>query len=176
MKNTHRINGLIYITSGDEIKDCHVVNIHTSEVYFLKGYYGMQPNTKKIILTNDPILIADGIQSIEPDAVKWLNDNSSCEEVEIDNRPKISSFEKGFVMGNPNYNKIIIAKHQTIENRSNYSISLNEVYETKEIEEEAEIKKLLEKAFQAGWNKNQWPLAMPDFEKWYNKIKQEQQC
>ena len=138
MKNTHRINGLIYITSGDEIKDCHVVNIHTSEVYFLKGYYGMQPNTKKIILTNDPTLIADGIQAIDPDAVKWLNDNSSCEEVEIDNRPKISSFEKGFVMGNPNYNKIIIPKHQTIENRSNYSISLNEVYETKEIEEEAE--------------------------------------
>ena len=42
-------NQNIYITSDEEIKDCFVINTHTNEVYFLEGYYGMQPRTKKII-------------------------------------------------------------------------------------------------------------------------------
>jgi len=59
-------NQHIYLTSEEEeIKDCWVLNTHTNQVYFLKGFYGIQPITKKIILTTDTDLIADGVQAIE---------------------------------------------------------------------------------------------------------------
>ena len=76
-------NQQIYITSDEEIKDFWVLNTHTNEVYFLKGFYGIQSITKKIILTTDPKLIADGVQSIDDNFLRWFVNNPSCEEVEV---------------------------------------------------------------------------------------------
>jgi hypothetical protein len=77
-------NQHIYITSDEEIKDCWVLNTHTNKVYFLKYYYGIQPITKKIILTTDQDLIKDGVQAIDDTFLEWFVNNPSCESVEID--------------------------------------------------------------------------------------------
>lgn len=131
MKNTHRINGLIYITSEEviteitNVKDRYVVSeygfvtkadrIEGRFLYHKNGGNNFIEYYKFGILSNDPALISDGIQAIDPDAEKWLNENPGCEWVDVDNRLKISSFKKGFVTDNPNYNKINLPKRQTIE-------------------------------------------------------------
>jgi hypothetical protein len=76
-------NQNIYITSDEEIKDCWALNIHINEVYFLKGYYGIQPVVKKIILTTDQDLIKDGVQAIDDEFLKWFVKNPICEDIEI---------------------------------------------------------------------------------------------
>jgi hypothetical protein len=74
----------IYITDNSEIKDCWILNTRTNEVYFLNGFYGIQPESKKIILTTDQDLIKDGVQSIDEEFLEWFVKNPSCEEVEVD--------------------------------------------------------------------------------------------
>ena len=126
MKNIHRINGLIYITSEEYIKTGYYLDLNYKIVMKSVFYTSCNKNCKKIILTNDPALISDGIQAIEPDAVKWLNENPSCEWVDVDNRLKISSFEKGFVTDNPNFNKINLPKSQTIEEAAETYVMLSQ--------------------------------------------------
>jgi len=51
-----------------------------------KGHYEtivFKHNCKKIILTTDQDLIADGIQDINDDFLEWFVKNPSCEEVEV---------------------------------------------------------------------------------------------
>ena len=74
----------LYITSDEEIEDCWVLNTHTNEVYFLKSYYGIQPITKKIILTTDLNLIDDGVQEITNTFAEWFVENPTCEYVEVE--------------------------------------------------------------------------------------------
>ncbi len=73
----------IYITSNEEIKDGWVLNTH-NEIYFLKGFYGIQPITKKIILTTDEELQKDGVQAIDDEFLEWFVQNPSCEFVEVE--------------------------------------------------------------------------------------------
>jgi hypothetical protein len=42
------------------------------------------PTTKKIILTTDPELIADGVQAIDDEFLEWFVKNPSCEWVEVE--------------------------------------------------------------------------------------------
>ena len=78
-------NQHIYLTSEEEeIKDCWVLNTHTNQVYFLQGFYGRQPITKKIILTTDTDLIAEGVQALEDEFLEWFVKNPSCTEVEVE--------------------------------------------------------------------------------------------
>lgn len=76
-------NQSIYITSDEEVKDCWVLNTHSNQVYFLTGYFGIQPLAKKIILTTDQDLIKDGVQSIDDKFLEWFVNNPICESVEI---------------------------------------------------------------------------------------------
>lgn len=108
MKNIHRINGLIYITSEEDIKTGYYLDLNYKIVMKSVFYTSCNKNCKKIILTNDPALTSDGIQAIDPDAVKWLNDNPSCELVDVNNLPKqkellnircIHSHEDGITKG-----------------------------------------------------------------------------
>jgi hypothetical protein len=74
----------IYITSSEEIQegnwylDTTVNVIFKNDKLFLNG-----TGYKKIILTTDPTLIADGVQSIDDEFLEWFVKNSSCEFVEI---------------------------------------------------------------------------------------------
>jgi hypothetical protein len=94
----------IYITSDEEIKDCWVLNTHTNEVYFLKGYYGIQPIAKKIILTTDQDL--DGVQAIDDEFLEWFVQNQSCESIEVD------IFDVDYGNYNKNSYEIIIPKEE----------------------------------------------------------------
>jgi hypothetical protein len=88
-KNGFNINQNIYITSEKEMRDCWVLNTHTNDIYFLEGYYGIQPIIKKIILTTDQDLIKDGVQAIDDEFLEWFVKNPSCEEVEV--KPMLSN-------------------------------------------------------------------------------------
>ncbi len=81
----------IYITSDEEIEEgdwgvddenvltkfCTHFAIH-SQTYF---------NYQKVVLTTDPKLIAEGVQSIDDEFLEWFVKNSSCEFVVIDWSP-----------------------------------------------------------------------------------------
>jgi hypothetical protein len=84
-------NQNIYITNDEEIKKGDWV-IKISSLY--KGGGIAQKYSfidaqfediifKKIILTTDPDLIADGVQAIDDEFLEWFVENPSCENVEI---------------------------------------------------------------------------------------------
>jgi hypothetical protein len=79
----------IYITSDEAIEEG--VNQWYLDKFLNKpmnsggAQYGEKQNV--IILTTDPTLIEDGVQSIEDDFLKWFVKNSSCEFVVIDWSP-----------------------------------------------------------------------------------------
>ena len=81
--NIHVLEKNIYITDNSEIRDWWVLNTQTNKVYFVKGFYGVQPHVKKIIITNDIDLILGGIQSISDEFLQWFVKNTSCESVKI---------------------------------------------------------------------------------------------
>jgi hypothetical protein len=72
----------IYITCDEEIKQGdyglsklnEIINFHNGYDY---RYY------KKIILTTDQDLIADGVQAIDDEFLEWFVNNPSCEGVEV---------------------------------------------------------------------------------------------
>lgn len=78
----------IYITNDEEIKEgdwCYYENGDLKGIH--KVINGQRPKTmilKKIILTTDQDLIADGIQSIPDEFLEFIVKNPSCEFVEID--------------------------------------------------------------------------------------------
>jgi hypothetical protein len=73
----------IYITYDEEIKTLEY-EIYYDKVLKKVGnsiHYG-----KKIILTTDPDLIKDGVQSIDDTFLEWFVKNPSCERVEIETK------------------------------------------------------------------------------------------
>lgn len=88
----------IYITDNSEIKDGDWVitkNGLLGKVIteFAWHFY----NSKKIILTDDLDLIADGIQAIDDEFLEWFVKNPSCEEVEVGKDEFYS--KKSFIVG-----------------------------------------------------------------------------
>jgi hypothetical protein len=126
-------NQHIYITDNSDIKDCWVLNIHINELYFLKGYYGIQPIAKKIILTTDPYLISDGIQAIDEDFLQWFVKNPSCEYVEV-KKGKLQTNDDGQKYGFPDMSlyEIIIPqeepKQETLEEAAERILEENYAY------------------------------------------------
>jgi hypothetical protein len=88
----------IYIISDEEIKKKDYVVVSCSEIKIeevrsIKDYYNEQflfedgsqihiDYCKKIILTTDPDLIKDGIQTIDDDFLKWFVENPNCRYVD----------------------------------------------------------------------------------------------
>ena len=94
----------IYITSDEEIKESQFLN--KTDYYYVKNHYNewyvgkfngvsfdfINDNgnfhsnlfvCKKIILTTDQDLIANGVQAIDDDFLEWFVQNPSCEEVGV---------------------------------------------------------------------------------------------
>jgi hypothetical protein len=84
--NIHVLENNIYITDNSEIRDWWVLNTQTNKVYFVKGFYGVQPHAKKIIITDNIDLILGGIQPISDEFLQWFVKNPSCERVEVKKR------------------------------------------------------------------------------------------
>jgi len=127
----------IYITSDEEIKEKLLLN--KTDYYYVKNHYNewyvgkFNGNSfdftndngnfnsnlfvcKKIILTTDQDLIADGVQAIDDDFLEWFVTNPSCEEVKVRKNPKVSFIVKG--KGIQNFNngyKIIIPQEKQIK-------------------------------------------------------------
>jgi hypothetical protein len=90
----------IYITSDEDIKDedyCvhtnqnSIIKICEGEGKLMKGHLYL----KKIILTTDQDLIADGVQAIDDEFLEWFVKNTSCEGVET----KISRYKHYYKTG-----------------------------------------------------------------------------
>jgi hypothetical protein len=83
------INQHIYITSHEEIKEgdwFFQVNTKKRIKHHSKNGLFLQPQSfdKKIILTTDQDLIANGVQNIDEEFLKWFVKNPSCESVKIE--------------------------------------------------------------------------------------------
>jgi len=79
-------NQHIYITSDEEIKgnDYYIHNNRVRQSAGGEQEKGDYRNCKKIILTTDTTLIADGVQSISYHFLEWFVKNPTCEFVEIE--------------------------------------------------------------------------------------------
>jgi hypothetical protein len=78
-------NQHIYITSDEEIKEGDYV-IWNGKVYkdSKRSFTGVDySQCKKIILTTDQDLIADGVQAIDDEFLEWFVKNPSCKFVEV---------------------------------------------------------------------------------------------
>ena len=76
----------IYITNDEEIKEGDwFYDLDTKYVKVNQSWKNsnLDLNGKKIILTTDPDLIKDGVQSIDDTFLEWFVKNPSCERVEI---------------------------------------------------------------------------------------------
>jgi hypothetical protein len=82
----------IYITSSGEIKEGDwwfntidkIIFKVTKEDVLVTSQDGIPHGFYKIILTTDPTLIADGVQAIEDEFLKWFVKNPTCEFVETE--------------------------------------------------------------------------------------------
>jgi hypothetical protein len=91
------VNQQLYITYDKEIKKADWVFVEgqlspqkakgvlpNGDIECENGIDYVNRKTKKIILTTDPDLIADGVQSIDDNFLEWFVKNPSCEEVVVD--------------------------------------------------------------------------------------------
>jgi hypothetical protein len=122
----------IYITSDEEIKErdwvIAIEGIWKNTITKITG----TPITdvwRKIILTTDYDLIAEGVQAIDDEFLWWFSENPSCESVEIENKKVLVGWEPDYTYEDlgidgsknvyHNFYKIIIPqeepKQETIE-------------------------------------------------------------
>jgi hypothetical protein len=81
-------NQYIYITDDSEIKVGDWCLVLSSKKEYLIEKYSFHSDciiAKKIILTTDPDLIADGVQSIDDEFLEWFVKNPICESVVVVN-------------------------------------------------------------------------------------------
>jgi|LakMenE01Jun11ns_1017448.scaffolds.fasta_scaffold9773464_3 hypothetical protein len=81
-------NQHIYITSDEEIKEGDWFLTDDKRVEKCASDWRAREWHKKIILTTDVDLIADGVQAIDDDFLEWFVKNPSCESVEVLYEPK----------------------------------------------------------------------------------------
>jgi hypothetical protein len=78
------VNQHIYITSDEEIKEVdYGLDVFHKEVRKFRNKNFVTKYDKKIILTTDQDLIADGVQAIDDEFLEWFVKNPTCEFVEI---------------------------------------------------------------------------------------------
>lgn len=108
----------IYITSDEEIKEDYVfaygvvikvMMFDVKTLYFINGTKAKREDCKKIILTTDQDLIADGVQAIDDYFLEWFVKNPSCEEINV-KKGKMKLNDDGEEYGFPDMSlyKIII--------------------------------------------------------------------
>jgi len=109
----------LYITNNEEIKDCFALT-DLDKIVKVDRYneeLWHNHNCKKIILTTDLDLIADGVEKIDDTFIEWFLKNQHCEFVKI--------FNSKWVLGGEikEFYKIIIPKvepkKEIIQNLSN---------------------------------------------------------
>jgi hypothetical protein len=102
----------IYITSDEEIKegDWCLFDRFPNKIHKAISNMSSSGSAKKIILTTDQNLIADGVQAIDDDFLEWFVKNPSCKEVEITKVADLDLYYKNGIGGQKH--KIIIPKEE----------------------------------------------------------------
>jgi hypothetical protein len=135
-----------------------------------KGNYYLRTDIgyKKITLTTDPDLIADGIQAIDDDFLQWFVKNPSCEWVEVEIKPMFPMYST-FIesIDNPpfygNLERKIIIPQEEPKQETNFYEDLKKHFENTPRE------KLLEE-----WEKSaESDKVGPTVEEFLNNSKQE---
>jgi hypothetical protein len=126
----YAVNKNIYITSNEEIKEGDWVIytkgiIHCQKMDYKEDLLNVEEfDAKKIILTTDQDLIADGVQAIDDTFLEWFVKNPSCEWADVndwlDDSGNIAfGGTKRYQICNHLYNKVIIPqeepKQETLE-------------------------------------------------------------
>jgi hypothetical protein len=105
-------NQNIYITSEEEIKEGDWFYDGDGELCKYTSDYTVDPNTwednKKIILTTEKDLIADGVQTIDDEFIEWFVNNPGCEYVEV----KVEFIQTPDNLKDGFYYKIIIPQEE----------------------------------------------------------------
>jgi len=99
-KNIYKIGKELFITSDEEIKKEDWVFVEgqlapqkargvlpNGDIECANGIDYVGRKTKKIILTTDQDLIADGVQPIDDEFLEWFVKNPSCNNIEVDLLP-----------------------------------------------------------------------------------------
>ena len=94
--NKNTINSRnIFITSDEEIKEGDwyydfnlnkikkALEVESDRIYYTRYHCTIPSKAKKIILTTDSDLIAEGVQAIDDEFLEWFVKNPSCEYVNI---------------------------------------------------------------------------------------------
>ncbi len=81
MKNIYKIGKELFITSNEEIK----LNDYITDGYNVWKWEDDSSllGRKKVIITTDHDLIADGVQKVDDEFLNWLIDNPNCEYVKV---------------------------------------------------------------------------------------------
>jgi hypothetical protein len=163
-------NQHIYITNNEEIKEGDWLYVKTPNIYggnviakslgnsngcwadYIltettdeKGYH--PSHCKKIILTTDQALIADGVQSIDDEFLEWFVKNSSCESVEVKN-PLIAN------VSDFGYKTIIPQEESKQETLEEFAF---EKYPRSMSEKDSELRNIFSEGLELGakWQKEQ---------------------
>jgi hypothetical protein len=80
------------LSTGFQILKCLEADVENGEYLFQdKDGKFTTGRCKKIILTTDTDLIADGVQAIDDEFLQWFVKNPSCEEVEVESNYRVKS-------------------------------------------------------------------------------------
>jgi len=143
----------IYITSDEEIKEGDwILDIELNRIEKCQ-YSGVFRNWKKIILTTDQDLIADGIQEIDDEFLEWVVKNPSCEEVEFSIMNK--GYNKKEDIPYQEFYKIIIPKEEpkcTCKEHDPYCCQIHGSCPTC-VKKEEPKQETLEEAYQRGYER-----------------------
>lgn len=132
-KNIYKIGKKLFITSDEVIKEKDYFYqsfdrcIHKCYKLINNYIIAVKPSDypknicKKIILTTDQDLIADGVQAIDDKFLEWFVKNPSCEFVELKHIIKEYVDDQDAYGYDVNYYKIIIPK-EDIKNPNNQEI------------------------------------------------------
>jgi hypothetical protein len=184
MKNVHRINQQIYITSDEQIKQDDWVVYTTGQLI----KYSVKLNTdklKKVILTTDQDLINNGVQAISNEFLEWFVKNPSCEKVEVEKEPLIIQGETNYFdyddgkTLNPNVGKykiILPQEYKTtavewlmdkIENNIHHTIRIpREIIDQAKAMEREQLKKI---SFVSMDYKSDRVIVLSDKQKWFKE-------
>jgi len=121
-KNIYKIGKELFITSDEEIKH---IKQHNGKWHLEKGqilnkfpnYLTDLSECKLIILTTDPDLINDGVQSIDNTFLQWFVNNLSCEFVDVryEVLKPFQSVDKGYTIHLPDNEVLGEPKQETLE-------------------------------------------------------------
>jgi hypothetical protein len=133
-ENLQVTNQHIYITSDEEIKEGDWVITPTNDI--IQWAKVFRPDGKKIIITTDQDLIAEGIQPIDDTFLEWFVNNPSCEFVDVryEVLKPFQSVDKGYMIHLPDNEVLGEPKQETLEEaaKKHAGIPLKTIIDTEE--------------------------------------------